>query len=183
MKFNFPGELIEAAKAVSAAFGSAWYSVGADVGRDVGRVIRTIEAVVVNATRAEMSPSNAKVIAADTRNVTHAGTHVSAAETTDVAAAKTSHVASTEATHVTSAKAATMAAATAAAGLCARGSKAAGKQRSCQNHHQSSLHDLSPFGWAGIPPQNLRQPPARLNKANADVAMNWKMGIRIHHPY
>jgi hypothetical protein len=138
-----------------------------------------------------MSPSNAKVIAADPRDVTHAGTHVSAAETTDMAAAETSHVASAEATHVTSAKAAhvaatkaaTMAAATAAAGLCARGSKAAGKQRSCQNHHQSSLHDLSPFGWAGIPPQNLRQPPARLNKANADVAMNWKMGIRIHHPY
>src|SRR5216684_876758 len=166
MEFNFPGELIEAAKAVSAAIGSGRYSVGAGVGRDVGGVIRTIEAVVVNATRPEMSSRNAEVIAADAGGVTHAGTtDVGSAEATHVGSAKTPHAASTKATHVAAAKAATMsAAATTAAGLRTRGSKAAGKQRGCQNHHQSSFHDLSPLEWAGVPPQDLRRMPAHLSE-------------------
>src|SRR5712672_3183612 len=137
MEFNFPGELIEAAKAVSAAIGSGRYSVGAGVGRDVGGVIRTIEAVVVNATRPEMSSRNAEVIAADSGDVAHAGTtDVGFAQVTHVGYAKTAHVAAT----------ATMPAA-AAAGLRTRGSKTAGKQRGCQNHHPSSFHDLSPLEW------------------------------------
>src|SRR6266851_816169 len=169
MEFNFPGELIEAAKAVSAAIGSGRYSVGAGVGRDVGGVIRTIEAVVVNATRPEMSSRNAEVIAADAGGVTHAGT-------TDVGSA--------EATHVGAAKAATMSAATTtAAGLRTRGSKAAGKQRGCQNHHPSSFHDLSPLEWAGVPPQDLRQMPAHLSEPSADVAIGWKVGVLVRRPY
>jgi hypothetical protein len=113
-----------------------------------------------------MSPPTTKVIPADACNVICAGTHVGPAETADVGSAKASDVTTTEASHMTPAKAAahvaatttaTMAAATAAAaGLCARGNKAAGKQSCCQNHRQSSLHDLSPLGWAVIPPQDLR---------------------------
>jgi hypothetical protein len=113
-----------------------------------------------------MSPSNTKVIPSDARNVICAGTHVGPAETADVGSANASDVTTPEASHMTPAKAAahvaatptaTMAAAaTATAGLCARGNKAAGKQSCCQNHRQSSLHDLSPLGWADIPPQGLR---------------------------
>src|SRR5882724_4176266 len=177
MEFNFPGELIEAAKAVSAAIGSGRYSVGAGVGRDVGGVIRTIEAVVVNATRPEMSSRNAEVIAADAGGVTHAGT-------SDVGSAEATHVTSTKAAHVAAAKAATMSAATTtAAGLRTRGSKAAGKQRGCQNHHQSSFHDLSPLEWAGVPPQDLRHALARLSKANADVVIDSKMGVLVRSPH
>jgi len=193
MEFNFPGELIEAAKAVSAAIGSGRYSVGAGVGRDVGGVIRTIEAVVVNATRPEMSSRNAEVIAADAGGVTHAGTtDVGSAEATHVGSAKTPHATSANATHVTStkaahvaaAKAATMSAATTtAAGLRTRGSKAAGKQRGCQNHHQSSFHDLSPLEWAGVPPQDLRHALARLSKANTDVVIDSKMGVLVRSPH
>jgi hypothetical protein len=108
-----------------------------------------------------MSRSHAEVISADAGDVTRA-------ETTDVTSTE-ADVTSTEATHVTSAKAAHVAATKAAAtmpaaaatapGLRTRGNKAAGKQRSCQNHHPSSFHDLSPLEWAAVPPQDIRRTP------------------------
>jgi hypothetical protein len=97
-----------------------------------------------------MSRSHAEVISADAGDVTRA-------ETTDVTSTEAAHVTSTEATHVTSAKAAhvaatkaaaTMPAASAtAASLRARGDKASGEQRGCQNHHPSCFHDL--LHWNG----------------------------------
>jgi len=140
-----------------------------------------------------MSPSHAEVIPAQARDVTHVGstdvsstesTDVGSAKTTDVGSAKTSHVTSAEATHVAATKAATMSAAAAtAAGLCTCGNKAAGKQRSRQNHHPSSFHDLSPLEWAGVPPQDLRQMPAHLSEPSADVAIGWKVGVLVRRPY
>jgi hypothetical protein len=90
---------------------------------------------------------------------------VSSAKAADVATTKTTHATSAETTDVTSAKATTVSAATAtaAAGLCARGSKAAGNQHTCQNRYQSSSHNLSPLGWADVPPQDLRQMSACLS--------------------
>jgi hypothetical protein len=80
--------------------------------------------------------------------------HVITAKTTSMIAAKASnattvkaaHVAS-EATHVASAEAATMSSASAAAAarLCASGNKAAGKHHACQDHRQSSSHDILHF--------------------------------------
>jgi hypothetical protein len=105
---------------------------------------------------------------------------VTAAEAADAGSAKTSHVtaaeaadmASAKAAHVAAAKATTVTAATAAAaGLRARGNETAGKQRTSQNHHQSCFHDLSPLGWADIPPQDRRQVPACFSKTEAEVAM------------
>jgi hypothetical protein len=94
-----------------------------------------------------MSSRNAEAIAADSGDVTDAGTtDVGSAEATHATSAHATHVSSTEAAHVAATKAATMSAA-ATAGLRTRGCKAAGKQRGCQNHHQSSFHDLSPLGW------------------------------------
>jgi hypothetical protein len=130
-----------------------------------------------------MSPSHAEMIPADASEVTPAGaTHVGPAKTTDVGSAEATHVTSTKAAHV--AAAATMSAAAAtASGLRTRGNKAAGKQRRYQNRHPSSLHDHSPLKCAGVPPQHLRQPRARLDRANADVAIAWKMGILVCGPY
>jgi len=146
-----------------------------------------------------MSSRNAEVIAADSGDVTHAGTtdvgfaqvtHVGYAKTPHATSANATHVSSTKAAHVASAKAAHVAAtatmpaaAAAAAGLRTRGSKAAGKQRGCQNHHQSSFHDLSPLEWAGVPPQDLRHALARLSKANADVVIDSKMGVLVRSPH
>jgi hypothetical protein len=140
-----------------------------------------------------MSPSHPEVIPVNASDVTHAvTTPVRSAEATDMGPAKTTDVTSTEATDVASAKAAHVAATKAAAtmsaaaatasGLRTRGNKAAGKQRGCQNHHPFCFHDLSPSEWAGVPPQDLRQTRARLNKANADVAIGWKMGILVRRP-
>jgi hypothetical protein len=42
---------------------------------------------------------------------------------------------------------------------------------------------FSPLEWAGVPPQNLRLTLARPNKANADVAIDSKMGILVRSPY
>jgi hypothetical protein len=104
--------------------------------------------------------------------------HMRSAEPTDVATTKAAHVAAAKAAaHVAATKAATtVAAATAAAatGLCTGGNKAAGKQRACQNHHQSSSHDITPFDWADVPPQDLHQMPVRLSETDADVAMVWR---------
>jgi hypothetical protein len=100
---------------------------------------------------------------------------VATAKATDVSSAKATDVAAAEAAHVAAAKATTVSTATAAAaGFCTGGNKAAGKQRACQNHYQSSSHDLSPFGWADVPPQDLHQASARLSETDADVAMNWR---------
>jgi hypothetical protein len=146
-----------------------------------------------------MSPTHAEVIPTQTRNVTHAGSadvrstesaDMGRAETADMGSAEATHVTSAKAAHVAATKAATMSAAAAtvssaatAAGLRSRSNKAAGKQRSCQNHHPSSFHDLSPLQWAGIPPQEPRQTLARPNKANAGVAIGSKMGILVRSPY
>jgi hypothetical protein len=76
--------------------------------------------------------------------VAHAG-HVSSAKATDVTSAKSAHMASAKATHVASATHATTMSPTSAAataGLCTSGKKAAGKHRTCQNHHHSSSHDI-----------------------------------------
>jgi hypothetical protein len=105
-----------------------------------------------------MSSRHAEVLAADSGDVTHAGTtdvgfaeatHVGYAKTPHVTSANATDVTSTKAAHVAATKAATMSAAAAAtaAGLRTRGCEAAGKQRGCQNHHQSSFHNLSPLGW------------------------------------
>jgi hypothetical protein len=73
------------------------------------------------------------VVDARAADVTFANaSNVSAAKATDVAPAKATHAA---------AMSSTSAAAT-AAGLCTRGKKAAGKHRTCQNHHHSSSHDI-----------------------------------------
>jgi hypothetical protein len=139
-----------------------------------------------------MSPRHAEVIPTQTRNVTHAGStdvrstesaDMGRGETADMGSAEATHVTSAEAAHVAATKAATVSSAATAAGVRARGNKAAGKQRSCQNHHPSSFHDLSPLQWAGIPPQEPRQTLARPNKANADAAIGSKMGILVRRPY
>jgi hypothetical protein len=96
-----------------------------------------------------MTPSIAIVAAADMGHATSAkapdaapaeATHVTSAETTHVAAAKA-------AAHVASATSTVSATAAAAAVLCTRGKQAARKQRTCQNHHRSSSHDI--LHWDG----------------------------------
>jgi hypothetical protein len=146
--------------------------VGAVIRRRVGRIVRATEIVVVDAAAGKMSRSHAEVIPADAGDVTHA-------ETTHVGSAEAAHVTSTKA----AAKAATMSAAATAAGLCPCGNKAAGKQRSCQNHHPSSFHDLSPLGWAEIPPRDPRQMPVDLIEPRADIAIDWKMGVLVRRPH
>jgi hypothetical protein len=139
-----------------------------------------------------MTSSDAEAIAAETSDVTSAdatdvgsakATHVASAEAADVATAEATDVTAAKATHVTSAKAATTvsAATAAAAGLCTGGNKAAGKQRACQDHYQSSSHDISPLGLADVPPQDLHQMSARLSKTNADVAMalRWEFSSAV----
>jgi hypothetical protein len=126
----------------------------------VVRVIRTIEAIAVKATAAnETTPSTAKVLVADVRHATGANTTgVTSAEASNAGTAKATHVTSTKATHVTSTKAAHVASAkttattvstttAAAAGFRTGGKQAAGKHRSCQNHHYSSSHDI--LHWDG----------------------------------
>jgi hypothetical protein len=102
-----------------------------------------------------MSRSHAEVIPADAGDMTHAGAaDMGSAKTTDATCTEATHVTSAKAAHVAATKtAATMAAAATASGLRTRGNKAAGKQSSCQNHHPSSFHDLSPLQWAAVPPQ------------------------------
>jgi hypothetical protein len=128
-----------------------------------------------------MTSSDAEVIPAETSDVTSVdatdvgsaeAADVAAAEAADVATAEAADVAAAKAADVTSAKAATTVSATAAAaGLCTAGNKAAGKQRACQDHYQSSSHDISPLGLADVPPQRLHQMSARLSETNANVAL------------
>jgi hypothetical protein len=139
-----------------------------------------------------MSPSHAEVIPADTSDMTHTRTaNAGAAKCPRVTSVEATDAGPTEATHVTSAKASTkattMSAATAAtaataAGLRSSGSEAAGKQRSCQNHHPSSFHDLFSIGISGRSAQDLRQTLAPLNKEDADVPIESKMGILLGIP-
>jgi hypothetical protein len=129
--------------------------VGAVVRRSVGRVVWTTEVVIVDAGAGGTSPSHAEVIAANTSDMTRTRTtDVGAAKCPHVTSVKATDVGSTEATHVAATKAATMSAAAtaataAAAGLRTSGKEAAGKQRSCQNHHPSSFHDLFSIGMGG----------------------------------
>ena len=114
-----------------------------------------------------MTPSNAKVTLVDMRHATCAKVaDVVSAETSDATNAQATHVTAAKVAHtgadVTSAKAAhtattvsSAATATAAPGLCARGKKAAGKHRACQNHHHSSFHDILHLIGRIAPPQDL----------------------------
>jgi hypothetical protein len=105
-----------------------------------------------------MTSSDAKVIPAETSDVTSADatdagfakiSNAASAEAADVATTKTTDVTSAKAAHVAATKATTVSAATTttAAGFCTGGNKAAGKQRTCQNHYQSSSHDI--LHWMG----------------------------------
>jgi hypothetical protein len=86
-------------------------------------------------------------------------TTATTAKVTDVTSTKPTHLATAEATtHVTSAPKATHVATatpTAAAGLCTRGNEAAGKHCACQNHHNSSSHDILHLDGRTCPPQAL----------------------------
>jgi hypothetical protein len=169
-------KLADSKNCAPATFGFDFHnSVGAIVRQSVGGVIRVIwaiEAVVIKAATDEMTSANAKVIPAEASDVTSAdATDVTSAKTSDVTSAEAADVATTKATDVTSAEAAHVAATkattvpaatTTAAGFCTGGNKAAGKQRTCQYHYQSSSHDISPLGWADIPPQDLHQMSAGL---------------------
>jgi hypothetical protein len=89
---------------------------------------------------------------ADVRDAATAkATDVTSAKATDATTAKAAHVAPPKAAHVAAAKPAHVSPATAttmspptaaAAGLCTGGKKAAGKHRTCQNHHHASSHDI-----------------------------------------
>jgi len=140
--------LFKQRKPAVVGFRSGYHSVGAVVRRDVRRIIRATEPIVINAT-AEMMPSNAKASGVDMRHTTRANAgDVVSAETADATSAQASDVTSVKTAHtgadVTAAKAAAVssAAATTAPSLRARGNKAAGKHRACQNHHCSSFHDI-----------------------------------------
>jgi hypothetical protein len=128
------------------------------------------------------------MIVADARDVTHAkaadvAANVIPAYSSDVGSAKAADVASAEAAHVTSAKAAAhMASASAkaatavasasatTAGLRISGNKAAGKQRRCQDHHQSSHDILLLVG--GSSATGIDEGIA--SNADANVAMDWR---------
>ena len=91
----------------------------------------------------------ADVVSAETSDATNAqATHVTTAKVahtgTDVTSAKAAHTATTVSSP-----------ATAAPGLCARGKKAAGKHRACQNHHRSSSHNILHLIGRIAPPQDL----------------------------
>src|SRR5258707_15170779 len=134
-----------------AVFVSTCHSVVAGVGRGVCLVIGATQAVIVKTAASEMAPSTAKVLSAHAGHVIAAQPpDAASAETAVVASAKAAHVASTKAAaHVASATTVSSATAAAAAGLGISGKKAAGKHCTCQNHHQSSSHDILRLGWAG----------------------------------
>ncbi len=138
-----------------------------------------------------MASSSAEVIPADTGDVSSADaadvrcakpSDAASAETADMATAKAADVTAAEAAHVATTETAAVSAATsAAAGLCTGGNKAARKQRTCQNHHPSSSHDISPFEWAGLPPQDFIRCRPRLRETGADVAMvrRWELSPAV----
>ncbi|HTB04559.1 MAG TPA: hypothetical protein VK804_29165 [Bradyrhizobium sp.] len=137
-----------------------------------------------------MASSSAEVIAADTGDVSSTDaadvrcakpSDAASAEAASMAAAKATDVSAAEATHVAATKTTAVSAATAAAGLCAGGNKAAGKQRTCQNHHPSSSHDISPFERADVPPQDLHRMPLRLGETGTDDTMlrRWELSPAV----
>lgn len=168
-------------------------SVGAVVRRSIRiviRVVRAPKAVIVQAASGEMASSSAEVIAADTGDVSSTDaadvrcakpSDAASAEAASMAAAKATDVSAAEATHVAATKTTAVSAATAAAGLCAGGNKAAGKQRTCQNHHPSSSHDISPFERADVPPQDLHRMPLRLGETGTDDTMlrRWELSPAV----
>ncbi|MGY3609628.1 MULTISPECIES: hypothetical protein [unclassified Bradyrhizobium] len=120
--------------------------------------------------------ASSKVFVAHMRDVTCADatdvtSNVIPAKTVNVACSKTTDVTSAEATHVTSTKttdmrsaaeaAAHMASASAKSAATARlrtsRDKAAGEQRSCQNHHHSSFHDILLSKWAWLSATGLSE--------------------------
>jgi hypothetical protein len=116
------------------------------------------------------------VLVADVRKLACAkAADVISTKTSNATAAKATHVTSTEATHVASAKAAHAPAtvSSATAGLCTRGKKAAGKHRGCQNHHQSSSHDILHWDGRTFRHRTGSDTGAWL-RTNADVAMDWR---------
>jgi hypothetical protein len=135
-----------------------------------------------------MASSGAEVIPADTGDVSSTDaadvrsakpSDAASAEAADMATAKATDVSAAEATHVAAAKTTAVSAAT--AGLCAGGNKAAGKQRTCQNHHPSSSHDISPFERADVPPRDLHRMPLRLGETGTDDTMlrRWELSPAV----
>jgi hypothetical protein len=136
-----------------------------------------------------------KVIVADTRYVTCAkatdmtsnvisthGREMGSAEAADVASTEATHVATSEAAHMASAsaEAATpVASAAATAGLRIRNNKAAGKQRSCQDHHHSSSHDILLLDWRTVRQRHRRwhrQQGKRQRRDALEVGMHvWRL--------
>jgi len=105
-----------------------------------------------------------EVTPAETSNTTPA-------EATDVATAKAPHASPAKASHVASTT--TVSSATAAAGLRTRGEKAAGKHRTCQNHHHSCSHDI--LHWNG---RALRlgalSDVGSSHRDNANLTVDWR---------
>jgi hypothetical protein len=131
-----------------------------------------------------MTSSNAEVIPAEASDATCAeAADATSAEAADVTATKATDVTAAKAAHVAAAEAAAVPAATATAGLRTGSNKAAGKQRTCQNHYQSSSHDISPLGWADVPPQNLRQVPRVFQQDKRRRRDGLEMGILARHLY
>jgi hypothetical protein len=94
------------------------------------------------------------VIGADVRHAVRA--KGGDAPATNATTAKVTDVTSTKATYVSTAKAAHVASASAtSAGLCTRCKKAAGKHCACQNHYNSSFHDILHWDGRSCSPQVL----------------------------
>jgi hypothetical protein len=108
-------------------------------------------------------------VAAKASNV--ASSEVAAAEATDVAAAEA--VAAAKAAHVAAAVSSSSAVSTAATGLCASGSKAAGKHGTCQDHHHSSSHNILRFDGRNFR-HRASSDVGMYAKADADVATDSK---------
>jgi hypothetical protein len=124
-----------------------------------------------------MTPSIAIVAAVDMGHATSPkAPDAACAEATHVTSAEPTHVAATKAAaHVASATSTVPTAATATAGLRARGKQAARKQRTCQNHHRSSSHDI--LHWDGrYSATGLDQTLARFRAVDANVAMDSRWG-------
>jgi hypothetical protein len=108
----------------------------------------TVEVIVAKAT---VTSKTTRVSPANRPDVGSApAAHMGSAKSADATSAHATHVASAKApsnvasatTTVTSATTTVAATATATAGFCAGRSETAGKQGSCQNHHQSSSHHI-----------------------------------------
>jgi hypothetical protein len=132
------------------------------------------EVIVVQA-RHVIAGRAADMICSKTSNAT-------AVKTADATSTEATHLTSTKTTHVAPAEAAHTAtmpstpSASAAAGLCARGKKAAGKHRACQNHHYSCSHDILHLRWADVLPGHC-QTLARPSEVDAKRRDALEMGM------